>query len=438
MQAVQTKPIQLSVFSEIDRLRQVVVHSPGPEADLMVPGMMEKLLFDDILDGSQARAEHRQFRQVLARVADEVLDIQDLFIEALADEAVKLAFIEDLRRLVDLPDETTTKLKGMLPMEVACSLITGLAWPDMQLQTHWQREFDYQLNPIPNLLFMRDPASVVGDGYCVNAMATWARQREPLILSYVFKHHPRFQHLTENDKWFDQVTPLIKGEIKVPQSLEGGDTLVLSDKVLAVGCSERTTTDAIHILAENLRQDYRRGEGSFEWLFMVLMPKKRSAMHLDTIFTRINHHECLVYPPYFTDGSRELLNVVRIDLRHEDLRFTTRPNLLTALKEVDIDLEPIFCGGRNYINQQREQWTDGANAFALSPGVILSYKRNIATAEELSKAGYQVLAAPELLADPKINLLDRKKYLIQLESGELSRARGGPRCMTMPLSRSKS
>jgi arginine deiminase len=428
-------PIQLSVFSEIHRLKQVVVHSPGPEVDLMVPAMMEQLLFDDILHGTHARSEHRQFRQVLARVADEVLDIRDLFMEALVDEEVKEAFIGDLSRLVDLPEEATKRLRALFPVEVATSVITGIPWPDMQHHTHWRREFDYVLKPIPNLLFMRDPASVVGDGYCVNAMTTWARQREPLILSYVFRHHPRFRHLTDADKWFDQVTPLIRGEIKSPQSLEGGDTLVLSDKVLAVGCSERTTTDAIHILAESLRQDFRKGEGTFEHLFMVLMPKKRSAMHLDTIFTRINHHECLVYPPYFTDGSPELLNVVKIDLRHEELRFTTRPNLLTALREVGIDLKPVFCGGNDYIQQQREQWTDGANAFALAPGVIVSYSRNLATAEELSKAGYRVLAARELLADPRINLLDRKKYLILLESGELSRARGGPRCMTMPLSR---
>ncbi|HJU83731.1 MAG TPA: arginine deiminase family protein [Holophagaceae bacterium] len=431
-------PIQLSVFSEIQRLRQVVVHRPGPEVDLMVPGMMEKLLFDDILYGELARAEHDQFRQVLARVADEVLDIQDLFIEALQDEGVRLAFIEDLRKLVDLPDETCNRLRRLDARATATSLISGIPWPDMQVQTHWQREFDYELNPIPNLLFMRDPAAVVGDGYCVNAMATHARQREPLILSYVFKHHPRFRHMTENDKWFDQVTPLIKGEIKVPVSLEGGDILVLSDKVLAVGCSERTTTDAVNVLAESLRADYRRGEGRFETLVMVLMPKKRSAMHLDTIFTRIAEDECLVYPPYFTEGSRELLNVVKVDLTHDELRFTTQPNLLRALKSLGLDLRPIFCGGHDYIMQQREQWTDGANAFALAPGVITSYKRNIATAEELAKSGYRVLAAGELLADPAIDLLDGGKYLVQIESSELSRARGGPRCMTMPLSRSKA
>lgn len=431
------QPIQLSVFSETGRLRQVVVHDPGPETDLMVPAMMEKLLFDDILYGPQAREEHAQFRQVLAKVADEVLDIQGLFIESLADEGVKLRFIEDLKKLVSLPEDTCARLRAMSSPQAGAAVITGLPWADMRQQTHWQQEFDYQLNPIPNLLFMRDPAAVVGDGYCVNSMATWARQREPLILSYVFRHHPRFRHLTDNDLWFDQVTPLIKGEIRMPVSLEGGDILVLSDKAIAVGVSERTTTDALNILAESLRQDYRRGEGTFEWLFMVLMPKKRSVMHLDTVFTRIHEEECLVYPPYFTDGSNELLNVVKVDLRHEELRFTHGANLLRSLKEVGIDLKPIFCGGGDYIMQQREQWTDGANAFALAPGVITSYKRNRATAEELARAGYRVVEAAELLGDPSIDLLDGRKYLVQLESGELSRARGGPRCMTMPLSRDR-
>ncbi len=430
-------PIQLSVFSEIHRLQQVVVHRPGPEVDLMVPAMMEKLLFDDILFGDHARAEHDEFRHVLARVADEVLDVQDLFQEALADEVVRLAFIEDLHRLVDLPDETCALLRTFSADELGASVITGIPWPDMAHHMHWMREFEYRLRPIPNLLFMRDPASVVGDGYSVNAMATIAREREPLILSYIFRHHPRLRHLTSQDKWFDQVTPLLRGEIKMPMSLEGGDILVLSDKVLAVGCSERSSTDAIHHLAENLRADHQESGNTFEHLLMVLMPNKRSAMHLDTIFTRINQDECLVYPPYFTDGSRELLNVVKIDLRHEELRFTTRPNLLTVLKEVGIELKPIFCGGNDYIMQQREQWTDGANAFALAPGVIVSYSRNMATAEQLANNGYHVLTAQELVSQPDINLLDGKKYMIMLKSAELSRARGGPRCMTMPLSRAR-
>ncbi|MFN7957348.1 MAG: arginine deiminase family protein [Holophagaceae bacterium] len=432
------KPIQLSVFSETARLRQVVVHNPGPEVDLMVPGMMEKLLFDDILHGDLARYEHAQFRRVLAKVADEVLDIQDLFIEALRDEGVKLAFIEDLRRLVGLPDDTCNLLRDMSPADAARSVIGGLPWDDMPSHTPWEAEFDYRVRPIPNLLFMRDPASVIGDGYSVNSMATWAREREPLILSYVFRHHPRLRHHTDHDKWFDQVTPLVRGEIKAPVSLEGGDILVLSPKVLAVGCSERTQADAIHQLAESLRAHHAEDQASFDHLLMVLMPSKRSAMHLDTIFTRTSEDECLVFPPYFREGSRELLNVTSIDLRHKELRMSTQPSLLKSLKALGIDLKPISCGGEDPIMQQREQWTDGANAFCLAPGVITSYGRNIATAAALDQAGYRVVTAQEVMTDPTLDLLDGRKYLVQIQAGELSRARGGPRCMTMPLSRDRA
>jgi arginine deiminase len=218
-------------------------------------------------------------------------------------------------------------------------------------------------------------------------------------------------------------------------SMEGGDILVLSHKVLVVGCSERTQTDAIQLLAESLRAHRAEDDTSFDHLLMVLMPKKRSAMHLDTIFTRTSENECLVYPPYFVEGSRELLNVTSIDLRHPELRMSTHPSLLKALKVVGIDLQPIFCGGNDSILQQREQWTDGANAFCLAPGVITSYGRNLATAEALDRAGYHILSAREVLADPARDLLDGKKYLVQIEASELSRARGGPRCMTMPLAR---
>lgn len=429
------QPIELKVFSEIGRLKQVVVHRPGLEVDIMVPDMMEQLLFDDILFGDLARQEHDVFRQVLSRVADEVLDIQDLFVESLADEATKLAFIEDFRRLVDMAEEPTERLRGMAPRDVARAVIAGLPWEDTLLHTHWQKRFDYLVRPIPNLLFMRDPAAVVGTGYNINFMATWAREREPLILSYVFRHHPRLKHLKPSDRLFDQVTPLLSGEIRMPQSLEGGDILVISDRVLAVGCSERSSPDAIHLLAENLRQAYRCGEGTFDTLLMVLMPKIRSAMHLDTIFTRISQDECLIYPPFFAEESRELLNVVKFDLRHSQVHSSQEAGLLRALKGVGVDLKPIQCGGKDFIMQQREQWTDGANAFSLAPGVLVTYSRNHATANELASSGYQILQAKDLIADPSINLLDGRKWAILLASAELSRARGGPRCMTMPLSR---
>jgi len=126
---------------------------------------------------------------------------------------------------------------------------------------------------------------------------------------------------------------------------------------------------------------------------------------------------------------------VVMDLRHAELRVHTSPNLLRVLRELGIDLKPILCGGGDFIMQQREQWTDGANAFCLAPGVIVMYSRNRVTAAELDREGYRVLTATELIADPGLDLLDGRKYAIMLESAELTRARGGPRCMTMPLAR---
>ena len=332
------QPIQLSVFSEIARLKQVVVHDPGPEVDLMVPGMMEKLLFDDILFGDHARQEHALFRRVLARVADEVLDVQDLFVEALADEGVKLAFIEDLRRLAGLPDETCNLLRDMPSAQAARSVITGVPWDDMPSHTHWEQEFDYRLRPIPNLLFMRDPASVIGDGYSVNAMATWAREREPLILSYHLPAPPAPAAPHGPGQVVRPGEPPDPGRDQGPREPGGRRHPGGVRQGAGGGLFRAQHTDAITCLAESLRADHVAGEGRFEHLVMVLMPKKRSAMHLDTIFTRISEGECLVYPPYFTDGSRELLNVVVMDLRHQELRFTTQPNLLAALKGLGIDL----------------------------------------------------------------------------------------------------
>ena len=170
------EPLHLSVFSEIGRLKQVVIHKPGPEVDLMVPAMMEKLLFDDILYGDEARREHAVFRQVLARVADEVLDIQELFAQALAQAGVKDAFIADLAKLVNLDPGSCTLLHDLDAVQVAAAVIGGVPWEDMPTHTHWDRDFDYRLRPIPNLLFMRDPASVIGDGYSVNSMATLSKR----------------------------------------------------------------------------------------------------------------------------------------------------------------------------------------------------------------------------------------------------------------------
>jgi arginine deiminase len=221
----------------------------------------------------------------------------------------------------------------------------------------------------------------------------------------------------------------------VAPTLEGGDVLVFHEGVVLIGLSERTMEPAADRLVAALRE-----QGQFRAVVLVNMPATRNAMHLDTIFTRASKDECLVYAPMICEGSPETVSAVAIDLQddhHHGVRF---PSLLSALRALGVDLNPLYCGGRtSYVQQAREQWTDGANCFALRPGVVLLYERNRATARELADHGYEVVEVSKLPFDEDGTCLrsfsPRQKYALLLEGHELSRARGGPRCMTMPLRR---
>lgn len=420
--------ISLSVHSETGRLRVVMVHRPGPELDRMVPAMREEFLFDDILHGDRAREEHDIFRRVLEKVADEVLEVQTLLAESLTSPACRDDFLGRLALLERLPPATLEALSAMDGPELAGAVIGGLERAPRSLARDISPGVDYLLHPLPNMLFMRDPLVVVGEGAVLGSMARGARRREPFLMKFTYTRHPRLQLERQGGFYFDE-SPLLglRRKIRVP-GLEGGDILVLSDRVLAIGASERTSELAVDLLAQELRE-----KTQVEVILMVLLPKKRATMHLDTVFTVLSPGQCLVYPPMFLPGGSELAPVIKKDLRGRKLGVEVRDSLLEALREEGIDLEPICCGGPgDRINQQREQWSDGANALALAPGIITLYERNVHTAEELSRHGFEVVRAEEVLA--RDMALDRPTAIL-LPGTELSRARGGPRCMAMPLVR---
>jgi arginine deiminase len=214
-------------------------------------------------------------------------------------------------------------------------------------------------------------------------------------------------------------------------TLEGGDILVLREDMLAIGYSERTEKTTIERLAETLKA----ARSPIRRLILVAIPPARSTMHLDTVFTVISREECLVYGPMILAGGAEEADVYLCDLGKRTLAWTSEKDLLSVLKAQGMDLAPVRCGGSDPIAERREQWTDGANAFALAPGIILLYDRNVATAEELSRSGYRIVDEADLLLGREELDLATGKSVILLAAHELSRARGGPRCMAMPLVR---
>lgn len=413
--------MHLGVTSEIGRLRRVLIHLPGREIDNMLPSMMEELLFDDILFGQLAREEHRRFQQIIWFVADEIVDLEDLLEETLREQDIRDRILADLGKRYGLEQHYIEELGALPSAETAERLIGGIV--EEEDRTHPR----YILPPVPNLFFTRDPQMVIGDGVAVSAMATHAREREALISHYVFRYHPSCRG--RDVLWTDD--PVIPSAADSP-TIEGGDVLVARRDILLAGLSERTNRAGIEQLAESLRSS----SSEVKTIFVVEIPNKRSYMHLDTVFTIIDRGECLVFPPVMLKGGESQAKVYKLDLTRRNLHYEEQSSLLEALEREGMSLEPVPCGGPRRIDQDREQWTDGANAFALSPGVILLYERNRRTADELANRGYEIVEEEDLLLGrTELDTDGSNRYAIMIRGHELSRARGGPRCMTMPLLR---
>lgn len=412
------------VSSEIGRLRRVLVHRPGPEIDWMVPSLMDRLLFDDILYGDDARWEHDSFTGVLRAAGVECLDPQHLLRDVCQDAAVRREILEVMTR-VGIEHFVLDELEQGGPEGMAERLVTGIRAP-VQRPGSRLRNF-YRLAPLPNYFFQRDPQIVFGDRVLIASMATEARAREPFLAATIFEHHPSLRH------WSDMVRfrrPSAEDYRRKP-AIEGGDILVPSPEILMIGASERTNGYGIDLLASYLIEN----ETTFKHLIVVEIPPKRSYMHLDTVFTFIDKGLCLAYLPLIAPGGAEAGDVYRVDLRAKEVSYTLCDNLPKALAGLGHEIELVPCGGSSsLIDQQREQWTDGANAFAIAPGVIMLYQRNRRTTEELDRRGWRIISAEDVTSG-KEEPLGHGPTVITLFDNELSRARGGPRCMTMPILR---
>lgn len=418
----------VQVTTEIGRLRKVLVHEPGPEVDRMVPPMMEELLFDDILFGERVREEHARFRRLLQLLGIEVVEARTLLEQSLANPEARSWLWTMLKP--EFPLDLRTIPEEIDPSEAVTAVVEGLVQSDAPQGVEVEDLF--RIAPLPNWCFQRDPQVILGDGVIFSAMATPARWREGMLARCVFRFHP---DLSSTRVLADPLRPMCDTEnflgLHRPR-LEGGDVLILSPDVIAVGVSERSNTQAIDALTQALAGM----ENGPRYLMAVDLPQRRAYMHLDTVFTPADHDTALVYPPVITGSGSEAARTYEIDLHAATPEPVERGALLPALAARGIDLKPIACGGPNPLVQQREQWTDGANTLALAPGIITLYDRNVATAEELGRHGFRIVDARDvLLGRQEVSLDDEGRVCLLLESHEISRARGGPHCLSHPLVR---
>ena len=424
--------MRLNVTSEIGRLKSVLVHLPGREIDVMIPPMMNQLLFDDILYGQVAREEHRRFQQLIRFIAPDIYDIQDLLEEVLEDEELQTAHRPRHGAGASIfGRKLAAELLEQPPAHSPQTLIGGI--PHERDGKGELPTFD--LLPVPNYFFMRDPQVVIGDGVVICGMATQARRRESLLSKYVFQHHPLFRDsgCSGSTSWSRPTSPHAR---RTP-TLEGGDVLVPRRDLLLVGVTERTNRAGVRAARPTSLQEANAG---VKTIIVVELPRQRSFMHLDTVFTFTSRNECLIYPPVILPGGSQAAtrDHDRSD-EEEHLVLAAEVAPRRAEETADSISSRSTAAARSAVDQQREQWTDGANAFTLAPGIVLLYERNVRTAEELAAHGYHIVYEDDLLLGrTELETWTDTKYAIQMAGHELSRARGGPRCMTMPLEREES
>ena len=414
----------LSVTSETAPLRQVVVHTPGEEMALVSPENKDELLFDDLLFVEEAREEHatlvRLFEAAVGPTdvpGGAVLQLSALLREAFDGADARESFVDLLVRF--LPERNfeayEAELKALDPDALHRFALTG------------QAPFPVSAAPLPNLLFTRDLAAVVGDLVLLSHAAKPARKPESAVIQTVFRHHPRFAGLG------DRVV-----ELPADVTFEGGDLLVVSDRVVLIGQSERTSLGGVMAAAQVLLD-----RTPVEHVLTVNLPKARYCMHLDTVFTFADDDTCVVFPPIIEGMTGHVLH---FEAGSEPggadggFRMRTLPTVRAALEEVTgRSYTFVPCGGTDPVRQRREQWTDGANLFAVRPGLVVGYSRNRATYGALADAGFHVVDAESFLefyGDAAATT--RERIAVRLPGNELSRGRGGPRCMTMPLVRTRN
>ena len=401
----------IHVTSEIAPLKKVLLQRPGKELEHLSPNTMDELLFDDIPYLHRAREEHDEFARMLRENGAEPVYLDELTSETLdlipdLKERMIGAFLDQAGISAQYYRDAMTDYLKNVPDSLALvhMMMAGIPFREVfprssgSLSERTGSRARFLTPPMPNLYFTRDPFASIGSGVSLHRMRTETRCRETIFSETIFKYHPSFSGKVpfyyRTDNCF---------------SLEGGDILNLSEKVLAVGVSARTQPEAVEILAENVLTGER---SEIETVLAFTIPQTRACMHLDTVFTQVDAAKFTVHPGIFPS--------LRVFSMKRGTKGVVTEEESGTLEDVlsrylDIDKpELIYCGGNSPIAAAREQWNDGSNTLCIAPGTVIVYDRNYETNRVLEDSGIRTLL---------------------LDGSELSRGRGGPRCMSMPLIR---
>jgi arginine deiminase len=411
----------IQVYSETGNLEGVLLHPPGPEVENMTPKNAERALYSDILNLSVARREYNQLECLLQQLVP-TFRIMDLLKDILRSSEIrekivkKACYQEGQPLLID-------KLLDLNETLLAKQLVQGVPLERNTLTGYLSNE-NFSLRPLHNFFFTRDACVAFGDRILISRMANRVRDREALIMQAIFNYHPRFRvqtlHPDEGSSGRDSL------------SFEGGDLLIASDNITLVGLGTRTTSSGIDFLVKMLSERKEK----HHLIVQELPSSPESFIHLDMTFTLLDRDSCMVYEPLILKSNK--YQTIQIDIENgKVISIRNVENLVKALKGLGMDLKPSFCGGnKDTVTQEREQWHSGANFFALGPGKLIGYNRNVHTLENLHQSGYEIIAAKEVL-NGRVELSDKSRYVLTIDGAELSRGGGGVRCMTMPYKRKR-
>lgn len=407
----------IHVTSEIKPLKKVLLHRPGNELLNLTPDTLHDLLFDDIPYLKDAQDEHDEFARILKSNGVEVVYLEDLMTDVLnISQEIKEKF---LRQFIEEAGICTPKYKDLVfeylmsfkdTKELVLKTMEGIQVKEINRRKRETEkslvdlvtdETNFLADPMPNLYFTRDNFASIGNGISLNRMYSVTRNRETIYAEYIFTYHPEYKDVP---KYYNRT---------YDYHIEGGDILNLNEHTLAIGISQRTRAEAIDQIAKNLFKDKKC---KIDTVLAFNIPNSRAFMHLDTVFTQIDRNIFTYHP-----GILETLQVFEITegndpSSEEDLNVReindSLGNILEHYLGVPVTLIP--CAGGDKVGSEREQWNDGSNTLCIAPGVVVVYDRNEVTNQVLREAGLVVL---------------------ELHGAELSRGRGGPRCMSMPLER---